>query len=92
MSPEFAPVTLAVAWMLDPAEVMLGQQAAFEGEPEPLASTFSLSFQHGYACGRVGMRLCEAPPEMVAVAYGFHLAKSCAAARDPSSSPCLPVH
>lgn len=89
---EFAPITLAVAWMLDPGELVAGYAAGAEDQPEPAASSFSLAFQHGWACGQSAAGLRAPSPEMVAVAYAFGLAKTCTAACDPTSGPCLPMH
>lgn len=88
---EFAPLTVAVAWMLDPLELSMGYDAGIQDEAEPVASVYSLSYQHGWACGQVAAGHREPSPVLVAVAYGFHLAKSCTDACNPSSGPCLPL-
>lgn len=87
--PEFRPVsTMPDLCVLDEFEIAAGYFSGLRGGPEPLASTVSRSYWHGWRNGAVdgGHRPKDADQDLLAHAYTLGL--SCSArASDPLIEP-----
>lgn len=75
--PEFAPcTTLADLETLDTADLASGYWAGFHGAPEPIASVFSRSYQHGWRNGAVDAGRRPMDDDQAALALEFARARS----------------
>ena len=89
---EFAPITtVAETMLLDESDITLGYFAGLDGEPEPVASSFSRAFMHGWKNGAVdgGHRVEDV--HQVRLCHAFAVGQSCSDARSSSPSRYLPV-